>query len=248
MIALAAEDLADLRRWAISAAVVVLAHGAVAASVVRWREPVEPTDTPAAIVIDFAPILQGPVTPQTETPPGPEQVMAEATPEQKIERQPIEDTPPEVKPAPDPEVAIEPPKEIQQETETPRTPAPTTSAPQSIPMQTAAIPAAPNLGQLNPNSTAVPTWKRQIVGLLEANLRYPPAAHSRREHGQAWVFFSIDRQGHLVASRLVRSAGAAVLDEEALALLKRVQPFPPPPPELTGNPVDITLPIGFKLK
>jgi len=35
MIALAAEDIADLRRWAISAAVVVLAHGAVAASVMR---------------------------------------------------------------------------------------------------------------------------------------------------------------------------------------------------------------------
>ena len=56
MIALAAEDIADLRRWAISAAVVVVAHGAVAASVMRWRVAVEPADTAAAIVIDFAPI------------------------------------------------------------------------------------------------------------------------------------------------------------------------------------------------
>jgi len=247
MIALAAEDIADLRRWAISAAVVVVAHGAVAASVMRWREAVEPADTAAAIVIDFAPILQGPVTTQTETPPGPEQVMAEATPEQKIEHQPVEE-PPQLKPAPDAELAIETPKEIQQQTEMPRTPAPTTSAPQSMPVQTAAIPAAPNLGRLNQNFAAVRAWKRQIAGLFEANLRYPPAAQSRREYGQAWVFFSIDRQGHLVASRLVHSAGSAALDQEALALLKRVQPFPPPPPELAGDPVDITAPIGFKLK
>ena len=247
MIALAAEDFVDLRRWAISAAVVVLAHGALAASVMRWREPVEPAAMAAAIVVDLAPIVQGPVTPQTELPPGPEQVMAEATPEQKIEPRPVEE-PPQLKPAPDPELAIEPPKEIQQETDIPRMPAPTTSAPQSVPLQTAAIPTAPNLGQLNRNFAAVRAWKRQIAGLFEANLRYPPAAQSRREYGQAWVFFSIDRQGHLVASRLVHSAGSAALDQEALALLKRVQPFPPPPPELAGDPVDITAPIGFKLK
>jgi TonB family protein len=30
-------------------------------------------------------------------------------------------------------------------------------------------------------------------------------------------------------SRVVRSSGASALDEEALALLRRAQPFPPPP-------------------
>lgn len=247
MIVPAANDVADLHRWILSAAVVVLAHGAIAAGMLRWRDTIDPAEPAAAMVIDFAPILQGPAAPQTDIPPGPEQVMAEATPEQKIEHQPVEN-PPQLKSAPDPELAIETPKEIQQQTEMPRTPAPTTSAPQSMPVQTAAIPAAPNLGRLNQNFAAVRAWKRQIAGLFEANLRYPPAAQSRREYGQAWVFFSIDRQGHLVASRLVHSAGSAALDQEALALLKRVQPFPPPPPELAGDPVDITAPIGFKLK
>ena len=248
MIALAAEDIADLRRWAISAAVVVVAHGAVAASVMRWREAVEPADTAAAIVIDFAPILQGPVTTQTETPPGPEQVMAEATPEQKIEHQPVEE-PPQLKPAPDAELAIETPKEIQQETEVPHTPAPTTTAPQSAPMQMAAIPAAPTQGQLNPNNPrAIPTWKMQIVALLERNKRYPAAARSRRQQGIAHVFFSLDRQGRVLDSRIVRSAGAASLDEEALALLNRAQPFPPPPPQLADERVTLTVPIRFSLR
>src|SRR5262249_39052644 len=65
MIALAAENLADLRRWTISAAIVVLAHGAIV--------------------------------------PGPKQEMVEAEPEQKLEQRPVEEPPPEVKPAQDPE-------------------------------------------------------------------------------------------------------------------------------------------------
>jgi periplasmic protein TonB len=40
----------------------------------------------------------------------------------------------------------------------------------------------------------------------------------------------------------------AVLDEEALALVRRAQPFPPPPPEMPGNSLDLTVPIRFNLK
>ena len=42
MKALSAEDVADLRRWLISGAVVVLAHGAIAAGMVNWRDEIEP--------------------------------------------------------------------------------------------------------------------------------------------------------------------------------------------------------------
>jgi protein TonB len=46
----------------------------------------------------------------------------------------------------------------------------------------------------------------------------------------------------------LRSSGAAALDEEALALLQRAQPFPPPPAEMAGPHVDLTVPIRFNLK
>src|SRR6266511_2632071 len=149
MMALSADDVADLRRWFISGAIVVLAHGAIAATVVKWRDEIEPGEPAAAIVIEFAP-----------------------------------------------------------------------------------VPAAPAQGQITPNtSNAVPTWKTQIVALLERNKRYPESAQSRRQEGVAQVFFSLDRQGRVIDSRVVRSSGASALDDEALALLRRAQPFPPPPPE-----------------
>ena len=119
--ALSAEQFADLRRWAISAAIVVLAHGAIAAGMVTWREEIEPVEPAAAIVVEFAPLPVAPDAPPTEIAPGPEQVMSEASPErpvehvedeQKIEEKvaskPVEEPPPEIKPAPNPDVAIEP--------------------------------------------------------------------------------------------------------------------------------------------
>jgi protein TonB len=86
------------------------------------------------------------------------------------------------------------------------------------------------------------------VTLLERNKRYPPAARSRRQQGVAQLFFSLDRHGHVTESRVLRSSGATTLDQEALALLRRAQPFPPPPPELTGERVGVTVPIRFNLK
>ena len=262
--ALSAEDFSDLRRWTISAAIVILAHGAIAAGMVTWREEIEPAEPAAAIVVEFAPVPVAPATPPTDIAPGPEQVMSQASPErpvehvedeQKIEEKvvsnPVEEPPPEIKPAPNPDVAIEPPKQevAKLQPQEPRTPAPTTSAPQALPEENAAVPAAPMQGRLTPTpSNAVPTWKTHILALLERNKRYPEAAQSRHQEGVAQVFFSLDRQGRVINSRVVRSSGAGALDDEALALLRRAEPFPPPPPELPGARVDITVPIRFNLR
>ena len=262
--ALSAEDFTDLRRWAISAAIVVLAHGAIAAGMVTWREEIEPAEPAAAIVVEFAPVPVAPAAPPTDIAPGPEQVMSEASPERPVEHvedepkveeklasKPIEEPPPEIKPAPNPDVAIEPPKQevAKLQPQEPRTPAPTTSAPQALPEENAAVPAAPMQGRLTPTpSNAVPTWKTHILALLERNKRYPEAAQSRHQEGVAQVFFSLDRQGRVINSRVVRSSGAGALDDEALALLRRAEPFPPPPPELPGARVDLTVPICFNLR
>jgi protein TonB len=259
-----AEDRADLRRWVMCGAVIVFAHGAIAAGMVTWRDEIEPAEPAAAIVIEFAPMPVAPAAPQTEIPPGPEQVMSDASPnkpvksleekekvEEKVESKPVEEPPPEIKPAPNPDVAVEPPpQEVPTpQRQEPRPPAPTTSAPQALPDQTAAIPAAPIQGRITPhNSNAVPTWKTQIVALLERNKRYPAVAQSRREQGIAQVFFSLDRKGRVIDSRISRSSGASALDEEALALLRRAQPFPAPPRELPGDRVDLTVPIRFNLR
>jgi protein TonB len=244
----ALQEPLDLRRWIPCAAIVALAHAAIGGALALHRAEIDAAEPAGAIVVEFAPVPVAPVFQQTEIPPGPEQVMSEAVPETPIER-PLEEPPPELKQAPDGELALETPPEVKQEQVEPRPPAPATTIPQALARERSVVARAPVEGQIAPRpSTAVPTWKSEIVALLERNKRYPHEAHARREHGVVQVAFTLDRTGQLRASRVLRSSGAAVLDEEALALLRRAQPFPPPPAEMAGNTVDLIVPIRFNLK
>jgi protein TonB len=55
----------------------------------------------------------------------------------------------------------------------------------------------------------------------------------------------VDRSGELRSPRLVKSSGHAILDEEAMALLRRAAPMPVFPKELTQNSLSLTVPIKF---
>jgi protein TonB len=173
-------------------------------------------------------------------------VQAEAAVEKTVE--PTKE--PELERTPDAElvVASTPPKPDPTESDnTP--PAPVTSAPQAQQLAIAPVPAAPNQGVMKPSqATSVPRWSSRIAAALERNKRYPADASRRRQHGVARVAFSIDRKGYVLASRIVHGSGSAALDEETLALLQRAQPFPPPPPELAGDRIDLVVPVRFDLR
>jgi protein TonB len=95
-------------------------------------------------------------------------------------------------------------------------------------------------------SASVATWRSQIVAILERNKRYPAKARDRDQQGQGAVLaFSIDIQGHLLTSRIVKSSGSAALDAEMMALVQRAQPYPPAPPEEAGR--EMTLPFNFTI-
>jgi protein TonB len=93
---------------------------------------------------------------------------------------------------------------------------------------------------------SVATWRSQIVTILEHNKRYPSEARARGEQGVTRLVFSVDGQGHLLTSRIVKSSGSAALDAETLALVQRAQPFPPPPPELAGS--ELTVPFSYNIR
>jgi hypothetical protein len=80
MTALAAADRNSLRRWTISAAIVVLVHGAIA-TVVTWRKVMVPAEPPSPIVIEVVPMPVAPVPPRT----GPAPLVPETAPSTPIE-------------------------------------------------------------------------------------------------------------------------------------------------------------------
>ncbi len=239
MIALAPEDRHDLLRWVLSAAFVLAAHGGIVAAIGQWEEPVDTEEPASAIVIELAPISAAPMELPNDLTPEPEQEPVEKV-EEKVE-EPMEPTPPTdvAVMLPPPEAKPEPPKPVEEQP--PPAPAP--------PPNQAAIPTAPAQGRPNAStSNAVPRWQNQVAGILERNKRYPSEARNRHQQGVARLAFSIDRQGHVVSSRIVASSGSSALDQETLDLVQRAQPFPPPPPELPGAEVSLTVPVRFNIR
>lgn len=90
-------------------------------------------------------------------------------------------------------------------------------------------------------------WAGVVLGRLEQFKRYPALARARHDEGVCYVRFTIDRAGHVLASSLDRSSGHPALDDEAVALVRRADPLPEPPDEITGETITLTVPVEFFL-
>jgi protein TonB len=101
-------------------------------------------------------------------------------------------------------------------------------------------------GQGNPNAMAA--YKTQIKRRLERHKKYPPAARREKLQGTVSVRFTIARDGRVISSQIVKSSGHPILDDEASGLIRRVDPFPAFPKELSENTISLTAPIQFNLR
>jgi periplasmic protein TonB len=219
-------------------------------------------DTGASVVMmELAPISAAPPAPLSELAPGVQQAEAEQVEQLKQEApkdQQDAERIPELPQEPDPVVALQSGARVLKE-QTPQTESrevPEVETKEEI-HQEAAIatappsavlpdvrPAAAAPGQIErPTSAALATWQRSMVMQLERHKLYPPQA--RGEQGVTTVVFTIDREGHLLSSRVVHSAGSAILDEAALAMLRRAEPFPAPPLGIADELLSITVPIRY---
>ena len=92
-----------------------------------------------------------------------------------------------------------------------------------------------------PSATA--SWQQSLVARLAKVQHYP--AQARGVQGVVSLAFTMDRHGKVVSSRIVKSSGSAVLDAEALDLIKRAAPLPPPPADIADSDLSFIVPIRF---
>lgn len=227
------------RFWMASFAAVAALHFGAGATAMFWRPsgpaPAEPA---AAIMVELAPAPSASPEPVSEIPPGPEQVEAPPQPEPEPEPEPlpeIEPDPPVVEkaeialpPAPEPEPPEEPVEEEKEEVE----------------QTTAPAEGAPSLSQ----SRQAVSWQSALLGRLERFKRYPSEAQRARREGVVYVRFTMDREGKVLSKRIEQSSGSSALNREALDLLDRAQPLPPPPPDVEGEVIELVVPVEFFLK
>ncbi len=187
------EDDADLKRWALAAAIVLAAHlGLMATYFLVFSHA--PAGAPTPIIIDMAPMPVAPASP-VDLAPGPEMQEALPPPEPEVvEPLPpeplIEPSPPMIQPLvalPEPPKEPPPPPEVKEEPKVKppevkrvdrKKPAPRTTAAPRSERATAETPAAPS-----PGAPAHPRrWRRGAIR-WSRNCSAPSAIRAAPSHG-----------------------------------------------------------------
>ena len=247
-------------RWGRGVTFSLAAHALLAAAaMLHFSAPADPDAAPAAVMQAYAPQFQVSLI-QPKAPVGVSQ-------QQRVEAAKAE---PEAA-ANSPKLALAEAGEWQQQKnepgqrkpqpKTPRKPVKTASQRQQAqegnalnnsqaapPVQTlAAITAAPLASDAAQRQQLL-NWESLVKGRINQVKAFPPDARRRGRSGVAQVRFEVDERGALRTSQLVNSSGTLSLDREALAVLSRAMPYPPPPAALLrGGRYIVTLPVSFNL-
>jgi protein TonB len=252
-------------RWAGAAVVVIGVHAGGGFALLRSQEDDSP-DVSGAIAIELAPLVTAPALKSEDLAPGPlmqEEAPSQETPKQsketvaeetpRAEPSPLAPEPAVTLPEPQPEKNEKPEEKVEEKT-TPEqasrqaVAAPMTTAPPSSearPAETAAAPA-PGLSSLAASAQA--SWQKSLVAHINRYKRYPTEARDHKMEGEVSVEFTLDARGNILSSRVAKSSGSSVFDEEALAILRRAAPLPAPPEQSPANGISLMLPIQFRIK
>jgi protein TonB len=205
-------------RWLLAAAVILAVHAAIAFALLWHRSAAPAPELVPAIAVSLAPVQSAApeVHEQEDLPAGPEMQQADAPPPDppKQEEQKVEQQVPPPPPAENPDAALQTdePKPIETPKEEVQPPAPETTAP----------PKNEHVGQFT--QAASNAYNALIVGHLDKYKRYPAAGHNAV--GKTTLRFTLDRDGKVINVEIARSSGNNVLDQEALAIVHRADPFP----------------------
>jgi protein TonB len=90
------------------------------------------------------------------------------------------------------------------------------------------------------------TWQKELVAHLDKHKRYPP--ERSQQTAEIVVRFALDRMGHVLSASIVKGSGDAAFDEAALAMVRKSDPVPQPPPLIADEGLNFTLPVIFRVK
>src|SRR5262249_50267662 len=77
------------------------------------------------------------------------------------------------------------------------------------------------------------TWEKALAVQFNKHKRYP--ANRTAQKIEVLVTFEIDRLGRLMSSHVTKSSGDTAFDDAAIAMLKRADPLPAPPPTVADS-------------
>lgn len=104
-------------------------------------------------------------------------------------------------------------------------------------------------GQSQQNGRAnASSYNALVLAHLQRHRVYPAEARSRGVTGVSTVRFTLSASGAVVSVSLSRGSGAAILDQAAVAMVRRASPFPAIPPGLGRSSMSFAAPVRFNLR
>ncbi|WP_181703391.1 TonB family protein [Chthonobacter albigriseus] len=180
-----------------------------------------------------------PVGPADPPPPEIASSIAAEPKAAQVAEQGVPPLPPRRPKAAEPSVSLKqkpamPPRETQVATDPRKRQPPVASAGQQ------ASQAASGAGRTDPDALS-----RFLASVRADIMRQRRGLHGSGRGRHAVVRFRIAASGEIADIAVVRSSGASVLDEAAVALVRRASPVPPIPADLGREAINATLPIRF---
>jgi protein TonB len=255
------EQKTSRQLWISAAVVALVLHIGGAALAIAHLQTEEADDALGATAIEIGLELASVRREATDLPPGPDTDASTASPQLAEQKAEVKETElPQDKPT-EPEEAdrvvteneSKKPKEddpkiaaVQTQASTESVAAEATATPSSDAIPEGTRSAAPAIGTGESARRARATWQKELVAHLDKHKRYP--ADRSQKTAEISVRFTLDRLGHVLATTIEKSSGDTAFDEAALAMVKRSDPVPAPPPLIADEGLSFTLPVIFRVK
>ena len=105
----------------------------------------------------------------------------------------------------------------------------------------ATAPTRDERGRAAQPSLSIASWRSSLLAHLNRYKHFPEGARP----AVVRVAFAIDGQGRVLSARLAQSSGDAILDAEAVAMIRRASPVPTPPAGMTTGAISLTVPVRY---
>lgn len=249
------------RLWIIAAFGALALHACGVVLAVAQMQAEEADDSLGAPAIEVGLEMTSPRLEATDLPPGPDTEASTASPAIAEQKAVVKETElPKAKPTEtdDPDRVVtendskkpteeEPEKAaVQQSASTESVAADATAMPSSESITEAPRSVAPAQGNGDSARRVRATWQKELVAHLDKHKRYP--AERQQKTAEITITFELDRVGHVLNVSIAKGSGDAAFDEAALAMVRRSDPVPQPPPLVADEGLRFTLPVIFRVK
>jgi len=254
------EQRPSRRLWIFAAVIALALHAGGAALAIAHLQTEEAEDSLGASAIEIGLELASVRREVTDLPPGLDTDASTASPQLAEQKAEVKDTElPQDKPTEaeeadrvvtpneskkpeedDPKVAA-----VQTEASTESVAAEATATPSSEAIPEGPRSVAPAVGTGETARRVRATWQKELVAHLDKHKRYPKERSQKA--AEIYVRFTLDRLGHVLSTSIEKGSGDAAFDEAALAMVRRADPVPVPPPLIADEGLSFTLPVIFRV-